>query len=40
VSLLDLDPGPGYVAALAVLGRCHAAPGGDGSALLGGASLA
>jgi 4'-phosphopantetheinyl transferase len=34
VSLLDLDPAPGYVAALAVLGRCHAAPAGDGSALL------
>jgi 4'-phosphopantetheinyl transferase len=36
VSLLDLDPGPGYVAALAVLGRCHAAPARDGSALLTG----
>ena len=34
VSLLDLDPGPGYVAALAVLGRCRAAPARDGSALL------
>jgi 4'-phosphopantetheinyl transferase len=34
VSLLDLDPGPGYVAALAVIGRCHAAPARDGSALL------
>ncbi len=34
VSLLDLDPAPGYVAALAVLGRCHAALARDGSALL------
>jgi 4'-phosphopantetheinyl transferase len=34
VSLLDLDPGPGYVAALAVLGRCHTVRAGDGSALL------
>jgi 4'-phosphopantetheinyl transferase len=34
VSLLDLDPAPGYVAALAVLGRCEAAWSGDGSALL------
>ena len=40
VSLVDLDPGPGYVAALAVLGRCHAVPAGDGSALLGEASFA
>jgi 4'-phosphopantetheinyl transferase len=39
VSLLDLDPGPGYVAALAVIGRCHSAPARDGSALLAGASL-
>ena len=36
VSLLDLDPGPGYVAALAVIGRCRAAPARDGSALLAG----
>jgi len=35
-SLLDLDPGPGYVAALAVIGRCHAASARDGSALLAG----
>ncbi len=34
VSLLDLDAGPGYVAALAVLGRCHAVRAADGSALL------
>jgi 4'-phosphopantetheinyl transferase len=34
VSLFDLDPGPGYVAALAVIGHCHAAPARDGSALL------
>jgi len=40
VSLLDLDPGPGYVAALAVIGRCHAAPARDGSALLASAPLA
>ena len=40
VSLLDLDPGPGYVAALAVLGRCGAAPAADGSALLAEAPLA
>ena len=40
VSLLDLDPGPGYVAALAVLGRCHAVPARDGTALLGEASFA
>jgi 4'-phosphopantetheinyl transferase len=40
VSLLDLDPGPGYVAALAVIGRCHAAPARDGSALLTHAVLA
>jgi 4'-phosphopantetheinyl transferase len=36
VSLLDLDPGAGYVAALAVIGHCHAAPARDGSALLAG----
>ena len=36
VSLLDLDAGPGYVAALAVIGRCHTAPSRDGSALLAG----
>jgi 4'-phosphopantetheinyl transferase len=35
VSLFDLDPGPGYVAALAVLGRCDAVRDRDGSALLG-----
>ena len=40
VSLLDLDPGPGYVAALAVIGRCHAALARDGSALLAQAVLA
>ena len=40
VSLLDLDPGPGYVAALAVIGRCHAASARDGSALLAEAVLA
>lgn len=40
VSLLDLDPGPGYVAALAVIGHCHAAPPRDGSALLAQAVLA
>jgi len=34
VSLLDLDAGLGYVAALAVLGRCTAARSEDGSALL------
>ena len=35
VSLLDLDaPDPGYVAALAVIGRCQAARSRDGSALL------
>ena len=34
VSLLDLDAGPGYVAALAVLGRCEAVSAGDGAALL------
>jgi 4'-phosphopantetheinyl transferase len=34
VSLLDLDAGPGYVAALAVLGRCQAVQAADGSALL------
>jgi 4'-phosphopantetheinyl transferase len=36
VSLLDLDTAPGYVAALAVLGRCRAAVARDGSALLEG----
>jgi 4'-phosphopantetheinyl transferase len=40
VSLLDLEPGPGYVAALAVIGHCHAAPARDGSALLEQAVLA
>jgi 4'-phosphopantetheinyl transferase len=34
VSLLDLDSDPGYVAALAVLGRCEAVRARDGSALL------
>ena len=34
VSLLDLDTEPGYVAALAVLGRCRAVRPADGSALL------
>jgi 4'-phosphopantetheinyl transferase len=34
VSLFDLDAGPGYVAALAVLGRCEAVRSADGSALL------
>ena len=34
VSLLDLDAGPGYVAALAVLGRCAEVRPADGSALL------
>jgi 4'-phosphopantetheinyl transferase len=37
VSLLDLDTEPGYVAALAVLGRCDAVLVRDGSALLSGA---
>ena len=34
VSLLDLDTEPGYVAALAVLGRCDTVRARDGSALL------
>ena len=34
VSLLDLDVDPGYVAALAVIGRCEAVRARDGSALL------
>jgi 4'-phosphopantetheinyl transferase len=34
VSLFDLDAEPGYVAALAVLGRCDTVRAGDGSALL------
>jgi 4'-phosphopantetheinyl transferase len=34
VSLLDLDAGPGYVAALAVLGRCDAVQSADGAVLL------
>jgi 4'-phosphopantetheinyl transferase len=34
VSLLDLDAGAGYVAALAVLGRCRTVRARDGSALL------
>jgi 4'-phosphopantetheinyl transferase len=36
VSLHDLDTEPGYVAALAVLGRCETVRAGDGSALLTG----
>jgi 4'-phosphopantetheinyl transferase len=36
VSLLDLDVEPGYVAALAVLGRCRTVRARDGSALLTG----
>jgi 4'-phosphopantetheinyl transferase len=36
VSLLDLDAGPGYVAALAILGRCRTVLVRDGSALLAG----
>ena len=39
VSLLDLDVAPGYVAALAVLGRCDTVLVRDGSALLGSAPL-
>jgi len=38
VSLLDLDTAAGYVAALAVIGRCDAARARDGSALLAGLS--
>ena len=34
VSLLDLDAAAGYVAALAVIGRCEAVRARDGSALL------
>jgi 4'-phosphopantetheinyl transferase len=34
VSVLDLDAGPGYVAALAVLGRCAEVRTADGAALL------
>jgi 4'-phosphopantetheinyl transferase len=34
VALLDLEAAPGYVAALAVLGRCDAVQARDGSALL------
>ena len=34
VSMFDLDAGEGYVAALAVIGRCDAVIVGDGSALL------
>ena len=34
VTLLDLDAAPGYVAALAVLGRCEAVTARDGSTLL------
>ena len=36
VSLHDLDTEPGYVAAMAVLGRCDTVRAGDGSALLTG----
>jgi 4'-phosphopantetheinyl transferase len=36
LTLLDLDAAPGYVAALAVLGRCAAVAPRDGSALLAG----
>jgi 4'-phosphopantetheinyl transferase len=36
VSLLDLDPAPGYVAALAIIGRCDGARARDGSLLLAG----
>jgi len=36
VALLDLQAAPGYVAALAVLGRCDAVQARDGSALLAG----
>ncbi len=36
VSLLDLDADPGYVAALAVIGRCEVVRARDGSALLAG----
>ena len=36
VALLDLDAAPGYVAALAVLGRCDAVRSRAGSALLSG----
>jgi 4'-phosphopantetheinyl transferase len=36
VSLHDLDTEPGYVAAIAVLGRCDTVRAGDGSALLTG----
>lgn len=36
VSLHDLDAEPGYVAALAVIGRCDSVRAGDGSALLAG----
>jgi 4'-phosphopantetheinyl transferase len=38
VSLLDLDAADGYVAALAVIGRCDAVRARDGSALLAGLS--
>jgi hypothetical protein len=34
VSLFDLDAADGYVAALAVIGRCEAVRARDGSALL------
>jgi 4'-phosphopantetheinyl transferase len=40
VSLLDLDAAPGYVAALAVIGRCGTARARDGSALLRGIGTA
>jgi 4'-phosphopantetheinyl transferase len=34
VTLFDLDPGPGYVAALAVIGQCDGFVSQDGTALL------
>ncbi len=40
VSLLDLDAGAGYVAALAVIGPCRAVRARNGSALLAAAALA
>jgi hypothetical protein len=38
VSLLDLEVATGYVAALAVIGRCDAVRARDGSVLLAGRS--
>ncbi len=40
VSLVDLEPATGYVAALAVIGRCEAVLPRDGSALLAASTLA